>query len=329
MANNSFFGRWYTKIFKPTESETTYLHKGEILSVFLVGFFIAIVMWLLINLGRDYTITLEVPLVVEGESEEMAFAEQPPESARVSVSGEGWNLLPIWRNPPRITIAYDEGMVNISSIIQDQLSGYPDLTVHEVVPPYINVEVEPRVSKRVPVRSELEVDFESRFEIVGDIRVSPDSITVTGAESILDTISYWPTTTIRLRNVQNGFSREVALADQDMQVALDTNRVRVSFDVTELTEGEIRVYVRARNIPEDRQIRFNPSVITIRYDVPIESFSEAQDIVPYEAFVDYEDILRDTTGYMIPTVRPTTDDLDLRLRSFQPQRVSYFHVIGD
>ncbi len=329
MADIKKSGNWFIRFFKISDSETTYFHKGEIVIVFLVGCLIALSLWFLVNLGREYNITMEIPLEVVGYSEEMAFSEIPPEYAEIGVSGEGWKLFSLYRNPPEIIIPFDDGTVNIADIIQQHFATHPDLVLQKVEPSTVSIEVEAKTSKRVPVVPEMDVRFANRFEVIGSIQVDPDSVTVTGAESVLDTLQSWSTEILRLRNVQEQVEENVRLADSRGLVSMDVSEVTVSFDVTELTEGEIRVNVRARNVPDGWQIRFNPSVLTIRYDVPIEYYSEAQEMVPYVAYVDYREIEQDTTGYLEPVIEPVTDDLDLRLRSIQPRRVSYFRVIED
>ncbi len=319
----------FMKLLKPFNREPRYLHKGEILIVFLAGYLIALFLWLLINLGKEYHITLEVPLSITNVSADYTFAERPPEHARISVSGDGWNLFPLYRNPPVITIPYEEGTVSIARLIEEQLGGDPDITLENVEPALITVEREPKRSKRVPISPNLDVRFQRQYEMMGEVRVDPDSVTVTASESFVDTLESWPTELLRLRDVKDAVDRRIALMENNHILSKDTSEVRVMFEVTEFTEGEVRIYVRAVNVPDDRQIRFNPTVINVRYDVPIEYFSDAQEIIPYEARIDYNSIQRDTTGFVEPEVRPTTDELRLRLRSFRPRRVSYFQVIDE
>lgn len=322
-----FSGKWRKRLFGLSDRETTYIRKGEILIVFLIGYLIALSLWLMVNLGREYHITLNVPLKITGYSDEMAFARQPPGHARVGVSGEGWSLLNLYRNPPEITIDYGEGTVPVAEIIQDHLANFADLTVQKVQPPVLQIVMEPRITRKVPVEPILDVRFKSQYELKRPVMVRPDSVTVTGAMSLVDTLTRWPTDILMLRNVQDRVERSIRLADINPLLERDFREVNLSFDVTEYTEGEIRIYVRARNVPAGTELRFNPSVITVRYDVPIEYYSEAQDIVPYEAYVYYEEVARDTVGFVVPVVRSTAEDLDLRLRSFQPRRVSWFRVI--
>ncbi len=329
MAKDSKSGSWFSRLFIPSEQETTYLHKGEVLIVFLIAFTIAISLWFLVNMGKEYSLTLDVPVQVTGISEDMAFASDPPSTARISVIGEGWNLLSIYRNPPVVSIPYSDGAVNVSDIVQREIATYSDLTVQNVTPSVISMQMEPRTYKIVPVTPRVDIQLKAQYEIVGNIRVSPDNVRVQGARSVIDTLRSIPTDTLRLRNVQADVDRSVALAALDGVLVPETPEVNISFSVTEFTEGEVRINLEARNVPAGREVRFNPTVLTIRYNVPIDQFSQAQDIVPYEAFVNYEEMVRDTTGFVVPQVESVTDDLDIRLHSFQPRRIAYFMVVPD
>ncbi len=328
MGDKGASGNRFSWLFKPTGSETTYMYKREILVVFLIGCLIALSLWLLVNMGKEYTVTLTVPFEITDYGEDMAFTERPPDEITISVSAEGWNLLPLYRNPPIISLSYERGEIRIFDIVQDHMAAYPDMTVQNVEPGVVAVEMEPKISKRVPVVPNIDVRLARQYEIMSEVHVQPDSVTVSGAASIIDTVQHWPTEFLGFRNVRYAVDQRVPLADCDV-VCTDTSEVRLFFDITEFTEGEIRIYVRVVGVPAGTEIRFNPSVITVKYHVSIEHFSRAQEMVPYEAFVNYQDIVRDTTGFVVPTVRATNDDLDLRLRSFQPRRVSYFRVIDE
>ncbi len=329
MAKNSRFGNWISKFFKTSDAETTYLHKGEVLMVFLIAYFIALSLWLLVNMTKEYNFTMDIPLEVTGYSEDMAFVTKPPAKARVGVSGEGWNLLSLYRNPPEISVTYSEEDVNLTNIVQSQIASYTDISVQRVEPARISLAMEPKTSARVPVNLVEDVQFKAQYEMVGRIRLTPDSVTVHGAQSVIDTLRGIPTKTLRLRNVQSPVEQKVALSQPAGLVVRDVTEVTVAFEVTEFTEGEVRAYIRTRNVPDGSEVRFNPAVVTVRYHVPIEQFSAAQEMVPFEAFLDYADIQRDTTGFVTPKIEAVTDDLDLRLHSVQPRRVSYFHVVPE
>lgn len=314
------------RFFKQRE-ESSFLQKGEILAVFVIGFFMALSLWFLVNLSREYSLNIQIPLVLEPADNEMAFLEMPPEFARVGVSGEGWYLFPLYRNPPKLPVRQHDGVVRVSDMVHDYLASYPGISVQDVDPQQFTIRTEPRVSKRVPVQPVLDLRYESRYERAGELRISPDSVTLSGAASVLSAIENWPTERLQLRNVRQNVSERVSLLDSGGLFLKDTLSVHISFEVTEYVEGEIRVYVRARNMPEGQQIRFNPSIVSLRYEVPIFELERVQELVPFRAWIDYQDIQSDTTGTLEPVVEATEDDLQIRLVSVQPARVSWFRVI--
>ncbi|MDI6400600.1 hypothetical protein QLX67_01240 [Balneolaceae bacterium ANBcel3] len=328
-SEHSFFKKWISRLFTPTDRESVYLHKGEIVIVFIIGFAIAIALWILVNMNREYTVFIEVPLNVTEVDEEMAFSRKPPESIRVGLNGTGWNLIPLYRNPPEVTISVDQKRVNVADIIESHLASHTELVIFKISPQEVVVEMEPRVSKKVPVMPDLDIRLPSRHEILGGIRITPDSVTVTGARSVIDSIYYWPTSGARVEQGQGSVNLMVPLEVPHTIMDSSHDEVRVSFYVTEFTEGEARIPIRIRNVPANERIRLEPSFVTLRYDVSVDYYEEVQQGMPFEAFVEYNSIQADTTGRVVPIVRTTSSDLDIRIRTFQPRNISYFKRIEE
>lgn len=301
----------------------------EKIVVFIVAYIIAVSLWLLVNLGRDYTLNVRIPIQVADMTETTALAEEPPPFATVSIFGEGWKLLNIYNNPPTVLVSAENPVANLTEIVQDNLGSQQDIIIQKVQPGLLNLNMEERISKKVPVIPRVTTEFRRQFDFVGTPRVIPDSVVISGARSRIQNITEWRTRPMELTDVKENLLVELELERGPNIIELNTRRVQFQANVSEFTEGEIRVFIRTENLPENREVRFSPSVITIKYDVPLEEYAAAQEIVPYRAFVPYEDIRADTTGFISPIIAPTTDELNLKLRSYQPRRVSYFKVIRD
>lgn len=70
-------------------------------------------------------------------------------------------------------------------------------------------------------------------------------------------------------------------------------------------------------------------MLTVTYDVPIDQYRLVEDQVPFNAWVTYEQILSDSTGFVTPELEISAKDLNLRLRSQQPSEVAYFIVMDN
>lgn len=89
------------------------------------------------------------------------------------------------------------------------------------------------------------------------------------------------------------------------------------------------VYIRTQNIPRGSIINYNPSTVTIRFDIPIEQYNELQNQRPYEVYVPYQEILEDSTGFVTPDIELVATQYQIKLRSFQPKAVAYFSVLDE
>jgi YbbR domain-containing protein len=295
--------------------------------VFGISYVIAFGLWLMVNLDRDFNLTLDLPLTTGIIADDMALMSPIPQTVSVSINGVGWKVLSMYNNPPAVAVNLGSGSVNLFEQVRDLMLSYPDINVTKVQPSLLNVSLEPRLTKRIPVEAKLDVSFRNQFNFVGPIRLTPDSITITGAESRLLTIDSWPTEVIAREGLRESLDLMVKLENPASVMEINRSEVRLVAQVSEYTEGEVRIPVRTQGLPRGRQVTFSPIAINVRYDVPIDQYVDAQDIVPYVAFVTYSEITSDTTGLVTPTIELTTDRLNLRIRSVQPRTVSYYIVI--
>lgn len=327
---SNWFSRTYSEFSKRKLSrDKEDIPQSERVVVFIFAFMIALSMWLLVNLGRDYNLTLNLPVMHADPPEGQAFITEIPRSANTTVSGEGWKLISIYNNPPQVIVPVDEGTINVFEAVQASLSNFPEVSVSKVQPMVVNVNTEEKMERRIPVRNDVTIETRRRFNVIGSISLTPDSVTVSGARSLVESLEYWPTEAREIDDVKENLDIEVQLRRAQRLIHLQTEKVRIKAEVAEFTEGEVRIPVVTRNLPVGRRVSYSPSVLTVRYDVPITQYSEASSVIPFQAFVNYSTIVNDTTGYVTPQIEPDIEGLDVRLRSYQPRRVSYFNVVAE
>lgn len=313
---------------KPDAADSSYFEKREKIIAFSVAIFFALCLWFIVNLSRDFNVTIEVPIVLSNLPSDVTVSSDIPETASVVLTGEGWNLISVYTNPPRVLINAESDDVNLAEQLRSQVSSFSNLNIVQVRPTQLYIQKERRVSRKLPVRNRINVRLADQFGMLSDPILSPDSITVIGAESVLDSLEYWDTAETEFTNINESVNRIVQL--QSMSgVTLEPSTVVLSLDVAEFTEAEIRVPVRTRNLPSGRAVSYNPSSIMVRYDVPLQQFSEVQGVRLFNAYVDYSLIEEDDLGTIAPDVEIVENDYNVRLRSFQPPRVSYFRIVPE
>lgn len=309
-----------------SEHQSTFSTTEKVI-VFIFAYIIAIGLWLMVNLDRDFNLNLRLALVTGDIDSDMALVSTIPDYVNVSVTGEGWKLLNLYGNPPVIPVHMEDSNIDLTEQVRNIIGGYQNIFVTRVQPSILNVSLEQRISKTVPVEFRSDLTFARQFNAIGDPKIEPDSVTVTGAMSRIESVEIWPTVELRRENVRETLDLDVALESPHAVIQLDHDMVRVTIEIAEFTEGELRIPVRVRGMPVGRNVIFNPSSITVRYDVPIDKYQESQDLNPFVAYVDYVDLLNDTTGQAFPEIVNVTEFPNLRIKSTQPRSVAYFIVV--
>lgn len=314
---------------EPEDDNLPAIMTKEKVLVFTISFVLAFCLWFIVNLSRDFNITISMPIEIGEVPEEMTLVEGVPDHASVGVSGEGWKLISLYNNPPRIIIDVEESEVNLFDKVQQQVTAVSDVNITQVQPLGISLNLEEKVSKDVPVEVQLDIIPHDRFGVIGEPELEPAFVTISGAQSQIAEIENVRTRPVELTDVTRGREIELNIERPSSGISVEPGTIKYRFNVTEFTEGEVRIPIRLRNLPPGIAVTYNPSTVTIRYSVPIDQYSEVENTRPFIAYVDYSTIEEDTTGLVIPQIERTEDDFDIRLRSFSPRTVSYFMVVND
>lgn len=314
----------------PSPDQDVRSKRRERIAVFIIAYIMALSLWFIVNLNGDYRITINIPVEAGAVPPDMALVDGLPEFLQVEVSGDGWKLVNLYSNPPEIPIDVIEGEVNLFEQVRQRFTVEQDVSVLKVQPLFINIGLEPRISKKIPIELLTVLEFEDRYGLVSEPVFSPDSITITGAQSHVDEIDRWLIPdTLFLMNVRENISETIEISSIDPLIEYDIEEITYNANVSEFTEGEVSVYIRTQNIPRGSIINYNPSTVTIRFDIPIEQYNELQNQRPYEVYVPYQEILEDSTGFVTPDIELVATQYQIKLRSFQPKAVAYFSVLDE
>jgi YbbR domain-containing protein len=313
---------------KPGEEDEGKLFTKESVLVFIFAYVIAISLWFAVNLNGIFNITVNMPLEIANIPADLALTDNLPEYVEVSLSGTALPLINLYNKPPSIPIDVNDTEVNLFNQVRQQMNSFQEVEVSKVEPILISVNLEEKITKKVPLKLNWDFDFEARYGLISNPVISPDSILVTGAISQMNSITEWVIQdTLKLTAVKDDIASSVSIPNTNPLLEISTDELVLTADVSEFTEDEVSVYIRTRNLPRGQNITYNPSSITIKYDVPLEQFSEISTQAPYVVYVPYSKIQEDVTGFVTPDIELVATKYALKIRSFQPKAVAYFSVV--
>lgn len=288
---------------------------------------LSLVLWLSLTLQEQRAVNVEFPVEVVGLAEGQALAERPPSTVQVRLQGTGMDLLRLAFNPPTIRVEAGGGELDVEEAID--LPSANDAQVEGIQPRVIEVEMEPRVERTLPVRSRLGIQPASTYEVIDGPILDPDSVTVAGATSVISSLEAWPTDSLVLENVQDTVRREVPLQDTlTGLVERQPDRVTMVVRTGRFAEESREVTVEVTGVPAGQDlITLQPSTITIRYRVLFDQLFKSRRSSEFFATVSYSQIRTDTTGYVEPQIH-VPSDLVIRDPEPIPPRVRYYTFLS-
>lgn len=296
-------------------------NRGTVIAICVA---IAFVLWLTFTLQEVKVVTMELPTTVINVPEEEALNRLPPPSARVQVEGEGVQLLWMYYNTPAIPIDASEESVNLA----DALNLPENVRLQGVTPRQVSIEKEPRIQRRIPVRSRIRVQTPPAFELIEPPRLQPDSVMVSGARSIVNRLTSWPTDSVTIDNVRDSITTRVLLADTLGRLVQHTPRyVSLIARAGKFAEATREIPVEVTGVPSGQNVvTLEPSAVRVRYRVLFDQLFASQRVPDFFATISYDRIRTDTTGYVRPNLHLPAD-LIIRDPEMIPPRLQYYTFV--
>ncbi len=287
---------------------------------------IAVVLWFTLSIRETYTIEVEMPTQVANLPEDTALVALPPATVQVQVSGEGFDLFGLRLNPP--TLLMDAQAKEV--VLEDLVSLPQGIKNEGVTPRRFVFQKEPRISRKIPIRSRALVEAAELYAFFDVPVLTPDSIVVSGAVSIINDLQEWPTEVFSHTGLQDSLVVTLPLADTLAGlVQKSPTETTLTTVARKYAQWQRVLLVKVREVPTTvRVVSFEPPTVKATYIVPLSQFDQARDDEDFYAWVSYAAILADTTGRVRPEInRP--EGVSFLYINIYPSTLQYFERLVD
>jgi len=270
--------------------------------VFIFGFFLVLsfVFWYLNSLGKEIESEVKYPVRYINLPKERVLTEGLPAKLDLYLKGPGYSVLKLKLSGNRAPLVLDISTINyrrvpgsrslnyflltdgLIPILSNQLHAECEIT--SVSPDTLFFSFDRITSRSVPVIPDIEVLTERQYFIKGSMFVDPDSVTLTGAEHILDTTSAIRTRHKRYSGLSETVKKSIGLR-MIKGILASSKKVTVTIPVEQFTEAETQVPVRIINKPDSIDVKIFPDVVTVKGLVAISDYKKFEEI-PFEVVLD-------------------------------------------
>jgi hypothetical protein len=321
------------------------MNKRRILILFAASLFGALA-WLSVSMGERYQMTLTAPLTVEDIPPGYAIRTPVPRTVQLHYRGDGWRLALLHLGADaNLTMTFNalrpagESLGRIDSFssvsrnfpppnrvitrldISERAPTRAGVELTDVIPDSIFLGLDRYDQRTVPLQLDITTSFREGYGQVGHPTVTPESVTVGGAASVIRTVASWPTAHSEFKDLRAPIDADVPLAQSPLLLlGFSTTKAHVSLNVEPFAEKVLSgISVEGRGVPPNREVIFIPPKLDI---VARGGIKQLASLAPadFQVHVDYTSIVADTTGFIDPT---TSGPGGIQIVTKRPERLQY------
>lgn len=298
------------------------------LSLFAFCLLVSFLVWSLFALSNRYIYTVKVSLNYVNIPPKRAFHPLQSDTVNMQVEGTGWQVLfsNLRLKPQGIQVDLS-GLKTRDWILFSNQLGYinrqfsANQRVVSISPDTLFFNFSKQDVKKVTVNLFKEIEFRKQYDIVGDIKIEPKYVTVTGPLEDLVLIDGWATDTLRRNDVDQSIEARIALTkSQKANINIHPSMVDIKIPVGEVTEEIIEVPIKAENAKAFRTVKILPEKVRLTLIVSLEKYETINKDM-FEAVINLND-WRSQNIQHLPIIITKQPDF-VKVVKIEPQNVEF------
>ncbi len=262
------------------------LRRDKRLLIFSLFLLASMVMWLVIKLSYPYT--YEVPAQVELYTLRPAshiVTDGNHAQVQLRVRARGYDLL-LYKffNNKRFRAPISEGFTldlptgeagiatsQLRNAVAQQLGASYELQL--IIPDSLHFSITHMAVKKVPVRSNFNLSYAPQYMQRGSTTLSPDSILVSGGESIIENISEIFTNPLTRDKVTSTLSGAIGLIAPPHTI-LSLNKISYNIDVERFIETSYELPIHIIGAPDSLNVQLLPNTAKVTFSITMKEYAQ-------------------------------------------------------
>ncbi|MFC3196957.1 CdaR family protein [Parapedobacter deserti] len=285
--------------------------------------------WTLFAISNTYVYTVSAGVQYVNVPDNRAFHPLQSDTVNIQLEAAGWQLLVARLKPAVQSIQVDlSGLERRHWIVFTNQLGFinrqfpSNQRVVSVSPDTLYFDFSKQTERKVPVKALYKLDFRRQYNIIDNIRISPEYVTITGPLEDVVQIEQWETDTIRVSDVSSDIRAAAPLKqNQRANINVYPTSVNVEIPVGEVTEKILEVPIKVENAKQFNSVKLFPGKVRLTVMVSLRDFVKVTNNT-FEAVVNMEDWI-DNGVNSLPVIITQMPDF-CRLVKVEPQNVDFF-----
>jgi len=250
--------------------------------VVVLAILAAATFWFFNALNKNYSTRLNYPLEFVFNQDSAIAIEPLPKKVYLDVNGGGWNLLrkTFWLNTSPVRIELKDPtelkyhtQSSLVPILSGQLGG---LKLNYVVTDSIFINIDEKVTRKMKVAVDsFRIPLENDYRLVSKIKLSPDSVLLTGPKSLLNSFGTIAWGKFNQNKIDADFDADISIELPDNGlITPNIGRINVQFEVDKYIQHSLTVPLEKLRFPSEENIDLQDTVILLTMKIRESKISE-------------------------------------------------------
>lgn len=294
---------------KKVKSVTRTRFRKTDINSFLFFLIFAVVIWIFVQFSKQYNEIFTIPIQYVNVPPDKLLKEDNPQTIQLKMQENGFRLAWFSLFPPTLNIdvsrASEQSGQLVYVIDENRAQILEQLNINfddnNFLKDALVIAYEQKREKKLPVISRIEVEFAAGYSAVDELLVEPDSITVSGPDNILDTLSAIKTFPVTFSEVKKDLDGSILLDTTSLpKLTLYSERVNYHLGVEKFTEGKLQVPIELINVPENLNVVVFPKETVLFFQVNLKDFNKVT-ASDFRVVANFENV-RENQDFIVPEV---------------------------
>jgi YbbR domain-containing protein len=286
--------------------------KDKRFHIIVASILFACLAWLSVNLREDYIVVRQMPVVLENLKEGKSLKYPIPKHITVRFKGNGWLItgLYLFTDVKYYIDLSSLGSGTFAITSRDALEHIKlpfAVQIVDVTPDTLLLALDEYFEKRVPVIPRIIVNYHEGYGQVGDIQMTPDSVSIGGAKEYLEHVTAWHSTYQKFSDQRTSIDITVPLEDPD-NFSLNLLQPFAHLHVTVQPFAEKTfsgISMTATMTPTNREVIFIPPKMDIIVRGGIDQLAKLTNN-DFDATISYESLINNPDAVVKPSLSAPT-----------------------
>jgi len=250
-------------------------------------------LWFVIQLTKPYTYATAVNLSIVNTPNQIAI-DTVKINIPFEVKANGFKLWTYNLSKKSIDVDYNlfeekpQELIIKTSVIKSILieKGTFDSSTFEFLDANFSIPYTIKDSKKVPVISKIDYQFDNGYNSLEEMKLVPDSVLISGSKKDLAKVSAINTSSKKLAKVNQDLNGRISLVDPGQNIKLSDQEVSFSLNVTKFSEKSLETDIEVINVPDSLNLSIYPQKAKLSFLVSLEAFDKVTEL-DFKVICDY------------------------------------------